>query len=286
MNKQDKNILKLLDMEIQTDAVADSKEMHYIDVVNFQLREPATNIFASLPLLAESINSQETEKALETLQSIYKKSYQLIKSINNMTLSAKLLGNREFSKEIIDFSSLVKSVFESSSLVLPDYYSLEIYTEAGCTIEGNAKLMTIALFNLIANSFDYRMEDDVKVSVNLKSENGKNILVYRDNSIGVKPELAQDIFKPYFTSNPYNDGEPYDKMGLGLYVLQQAVHKAGGTVFLQTEFSEGVNVVISIPEIKDGETKIIKSSPKEFVLNKYSEMYVQLCGYCTLPDLI
>ena len=30
----------------------------------------------------------------------------------------------------------------------------------------------------------------------------------------------------------------------------------------------------------------VKSSVKDYLLNKYSDMYVMLCEYCNLPDLI
>lgn len=284
MDKQEKNILKF--PQTETEKNLQDKFVDYIDRINFQLREPATNIFASLPLLAENINSQDTEKAIETLQSVYQKTYQIIKSVNNMSIGSKLLADREFLKEPVDFSGLVKGAFEGSKLVLPEYYKLSIEVETGCIVEGNAKLLTQAIFNLLVNSFDYRKEDNVQVSVSLKSVNNKCVLTYRDNSVGIKPELAQEVFKPYFAKNPYNDGEPCEKMGLGLYIAQQAVKHAGGTIFLQTEFSEGVNIVISIPEFDAAGTKVMKSSAKDFMLNKYSEMFIQLCEYCILPDLL
>ena len=285
MKDEEKNIINMFDNTQQVADAAEKGVMDYIDIVNQQLREPVTNIFASLPLLAESINSQNTEKAVETLQTVYHKTYQMLKSVNNISLGARLIGKIEFAKETVDFSSLVQSVFESSKQVLPDYFTLDLQVDNGCIVQGNNSLLTAMLFNLLLNSFDYRVEDNVKVLVSLKASNGRWVLSYRDNSLGIKPELSQQIFEPYFSCNPYNDGEPADKMGLGLYIAKQAALHAGGTMLLQTEFSEGINMVVSFAECCD-DTGAIKSRTKDFMLNKYSAMFVTLCDYCTLPDLL
>ena len=49
------------------DNIMHEKLLEYIDMINVQFREPATNIFASLPLLVNNINNQDTEKAMENL---------------------------------------------------------------------------------------------------------------------------------------------------------------------------------------------------------------------------
>ena len=267
------------------DKVMHEKLIEYIDLINIQLREPAANIFASLPLLANSINSQDTEKAMENLQGVYQKTYMILKGVNNMSLAARLLGEKQFGREIVDFSALVKDIILSSSMILPEYFNVESDIDSGCLVDGNGILLTAALLNIIVNSIDYKQEGDVNISVSLKKEKGRCILTYKDNSIGVKEELAQDIFKPFFTSNPYDDGEPSTKMGVGLFIARKAVEQAGGTMIIQTEFSEGVSYRISIPESKMEGDSYFKSSSKDLVLNRYSDTFIQLCEYCDLPDL-
>ena len=283
MSNPDNKNLSFLNRK--TERYIANEAMDYIDIVNHQLREPVSNIFASLPLLAENINSQNTEESIKTLQAVYQKSYQMLKSVNNMTLGTKLMAGREFSVSAVDFSSLVKSVFESANLVLPDYCKIESDITDGCIINGNVSLLTAMLFNLLLNSFDYRKDENINISVKLKLSGNRCVFTYRDNSIGIKPELASKVFEPCFSVNPYNDGEQSEKMGLGLYVAKCAAENAGGTLLLGTEFSEGVSIVVSLPERDMSDGTVVKSSVKDFILNKYSDMYVMLCEYCNLPDL-
>ena len=209
MSNQEKEKLGFLTQK--TDRTAAGENMDYIDVINQQLREPVSSIFASLPLLAESINTQNTEKSIETLQAVYLKSYQMLKSVNNVTLGAKIIAGREFSESTVDFSSLVTSVFESAKLVLPDNIEITVDVAEGCIVQGNITLLNSMLINLLLNSLDYRKDENVKLSVTLKQSANRYVLVYRDNSIGIKPELAENVFEPYFSADPYNDGEQSEK---------------------------------------------------------------------------
>ena len=284
MINQEKEKLNFLNQK--TDRTAAGENMDYIDIVNHQLREPVSSIFASLPLLAESINAQNTEKSIETLQAVYLKSYQMLKSVNNITLGTKIMAGKEFSKSAVDFSSLVTSIFESAKLVLPDNIEINIDVEEGCIVQGNVTLLNSMLINLLLNSLEYRKDENVKISVTLKNSANRYVLVYRDNSMGIKPELAENVFEPCFSADPYNDLEQSEKMGFGLYIAKYAVQHAKGTLLLDTEFDAGVNVIVSIPENDTKDGTVVKSKVKDFLLNKYSDIYVMLCEYCTLPDLL
>ena len=208
----------------------------------------------------------------------------IIKSVNNMSLASKLISGRKFNLELINFSQLLKNSLQSASMVLPSYCSIDFDISENCFIKGSESVLSIGIFNLILNSIDYKKEDSVKISVSLRKEKGRIIFVYKDNSIGIKPELQQEVFKPYFTKNPYNDGEFNETMGLGLFILKCAVEQAGGNILLSTEFSEGVKYIISLPQTEETDG-VFKSRSQNFILNKYSDMFVQLCKYCNLPDL-
>jgi len=285
LSKNVEKVSAMQEKEIkQNNQTASEKFIEYIDIVNYQLREPVANIFASLPIMADNISSEKTESALENLNAIYRRTYSIIKCVNNLTAVSKLQSGYQYEKTAIDFSQLVKNAFQSSQMVLPAYYSLNCNVDGGCIVMGSQSLLSMALFNILLNSFEYRKEDDVQVSVELKRENGRCVLTYRDNSKGIKPEIIGRVFEPFYSSDPYNDGEISTKLGIGLYIAKQAVNQAGGTILMQSQFGSGVNIVISIPEYSD-ETAILKSKASDFMLNKYSEMFVQLCEYCHLPDL-
>ena len=276
--------MKDLDKKQNSQSASDNF-VEYIDIINYQMREPATNIFASLPIMAENINKNNTEAALENLNAVYRRTYSIIKNINNLTVVSKLKSGYDYRKDVIDFSKLVKNAFQSSQMVLPSYVKIDCICDNSCIIKGSNSLLGTALFNLLHNSLEYRKED-VQVSVKLKKEADRCILTYRDNPKGIKPEIIGSVFEPFYSADPYNDGEPSNKLGIGLYIVRQAAVQAGGTVIIQSEFGEGVNINISIPLCKEDNAIVLESKSGDFMLNKYSDMFIQLCEYCELPDLI
>lgn len=261
------------------------KLIEYIDQINFQFREPATSIFATLPAVVNDINNQQTERAVDSLQKVYRDSYKILRGINNMSIAAKLLGDHNFECELIDFSELVKNLFENSKRILPADVKTELDIAPNCFVKGNSMLLTMGLLNILLNSVEYKQEGEARVYLSLKREQDRCVLVYKDNSLGMKPHIAQQAFNAFFTSDPYADMEPSNNMGVGLFIAEQAVKNAGGTILLQTEFSQGVNYIISIPDRTSDSGDVLKSTPADMLLNKYSEVFIQLSKYCNLPDL-
>ena len=62
----------------------------------------------------------------------------------------------------------------------------------------NKGLMTTALMNLVANSINFKGDDVPVINISLKKDGDNVVFSYSDNSIGVKNENVQNIFKPYY----------------------------------------------------------------------------------------
>ncbi|MEG2082539.1 MAG: HAMP domain-containing sensor histidine kinase, partial [Oscillospiraceae bacterium] len=227
----------------------------------------------------------ETEKANKNLQSLYEKAYIMLKNVNNISLAAKLSSKEELTASLVDFSSLVESAFKGAEMVLPSYVKISTEIQSGAIVKGNSALLSNGMFNLLLNSIEYKKEGNVEIQVKLKLAGDRCVLTYSDNSLGIKPTVAPFIFDFYYSHNPYDDGEKSTKLGLGLFIAKAAIENANGSFIFQSEFDGGVKYGISIPLCNNDGGDVLKSKPKDFVMNRYSEMFVQLCEYCTLPDL-
>lgn len=256
-----------------------------LDAINYQLREPISSIFASLPALSESINNCDTEKANKSLQSLYEKAYLVLKNINNISLATKIFTAQKLLLSTVDISSLVESACASTKIILPDYVNIETDIQSDILIKGNSAILSHAIFNLILNSIEYRNEADVNIKISLKATKTKCLLRYSDNSLGIKDNVMPNIFDAYYTCDPYDDGELNTKLGLGLYIAKAAFENAGGKILASSEFGKGMSYAVSIPLCSETEENLVRSKASDFVMNRYSEMFVQLCEYCILPDL-
>ena len=102
------------------------------------------------------------------------------------------------------------------------------------------------LDNLIKNAFHSLMAADsrypsgaLRIEVSANAHTGK--IVVQDEGMGIQPEMIQQIFKPFFSSN---QGTGH---GLGLAFCQQVVQSAGGVIRVQSVVNVGATFTIELP---------------------------------------
>ncbi|MBR4036061.1 MAG: HAMP domain-containing histidine kinase [Oscillospiraceae bacterium] len=251
--------------------------------VHYQMREPITGIFALMPVLTDNINKGDSVKAISTVEKINRQSYKLLKNVTNMTLVSKIMSGNLPEAAVLNLSSLVDNLAVSVKTVEKNV-DISVFTDKDIFVNGNMQLLTTGILNLISNSINFCSEEQIKIEIKLTKEKDRAIFSYSDNSKGIKDEYLQQVFKPYFSKDPFADGESDPSMGLGLFITKSAFEQTGGRIMLTSSFGNGVKYNISIPLVKDTDI-VIESSATDFLLNRYSELFVQLCESCLLPEL-
>jgi two-component system CAI-1 autoinducer sensor kinase/phosphatase CqsS len=79
----------------------------------------------------------------------------------------------------------------------------------------------------------------LRVEVSASGLVGK--ILVQDEGMGIEPELLQQIFKPFFSSNR---GTGH---GLGLAFCLRVVQSAGGSIQVKSEFAVGASFTIELP---------------------------------------
>jgi two-component system sensor histidine kinase PhcS len=95
--------------------------------------------------------------------------------------------------------------------------------------------LTQVLLNLLQNALDALQEKQFDgevpvVSITGRHENGRSLLIVRDNGIGIPPEIIGKIFDPFFTTKEVGEG-----MGLGLSICYRIVEASGGRISVRSE---------------------------------------------------
>ena len=114
------------------------------------------------------------------------------------------------------------------------------------------------LLNLIINARD-AMPEGGKISissdVNLSGADIDKALIemsetkfvgiwVNDTGSGMKPEVAEKIREPFYTSKPIGIGN-----GLGLSMVDRFVHESSGHLIIETEFGKGTSVGLFFPQV-------------------------------------
>ena len=251
--------------------------------IHYRLREPISSIFAIMPVIIDNINKDDGDKAVLNLETVNIQSYKLLKNVNNMALASKILAGDLPNADDLSLTSLIDNIMMAVKMV-------ERNVKINCTLDekafvrANKGLMTTALMNLVANSINFKGDDVPVININLKNDGDNVVFSYSDNSIGVKNENIQNIFKPYYSVDPYSDGANEPSLGLGLFIVKNAFEAAGGKIMTSSVFGKGIKYIVTMPAVADN-GRILESNSSEFLLNRYSELFVQLCDSCQLPML-
>jgi len=130
---------------------------------------------------------------------------------------------QEFSaNDVIDRTlSFVEAGFKNSNIEL----SLE--TEEEILINGFPNEYSQAVLNILNNAKDALVEGkvrDPRVRIRLFREGNRSVMAIADNAGGIRPEVLEKIFDPYFTTKQEGKGT-----GIGLYISKNIIeeHMAG-----------------------------------------------------------
>lgn len=176
--------------------------------------------------ILESRIKKEKYDSLDPIISRIKRNLERIGS-HSSDLREKTITERSVeSKEQVEICSKFKEVVGDID------QTIVINTDLpeGCFIRIDSKDFVSIFQNLISNSIvhGFRDGEEKEVSLSLiKTDAERGALRFKDNGIGIKSEILNNIFDPYFTTTKKNSLNS----GLGLSIIQNIVeNKYRGTV--------------------------------------------------------
>lgn len=95
--------------------------------------------------------------------------------------------------------------------------------------------------NLIQNAIQ-AMSQEGKLTISASIEGNMATLSFKDNGIGITPDIKDKIFEPFFTTKKQGEGS-----GLGLDIVKKIVEKHDGIISVESNLGEGANFIIKLP---------------------------------------
>lgn len=116
----------------------------------------------------------------------------------------------------------------------------------GLQVLGDAFGLEQAFKNLILNALDAmddRPEKTLKLSARSMADSSSIEVAIEDTGCGIREELLNRIFEPYYTDKP-------DGNGLGLAVIRNVVEKHGGKVSVESSMGVGTKFTVHLPAMQ------------------------------------
>jgi light-regulated signal transduction histidine kinase (bacteriophytochrome) len=212
--------------------------------VSHDLRAPLRSMSGFSQLLQEGPADALDEKSRHYLQRIHEASRRMSALIEDL-LSLSRIGRSELTPRPIDLSQLVT---EAAATVKERYpnRAVELTIEAGLHVNADARLLRIAIENLLDNAWKYTAHaDSASVSVGASNEAQGRAFFVRDNGVGFDMAYAGKLFGAF--QRLHSDSE-YPGTGIGLVTVQRILARQGGRIWAHAEPNRGATFYFTLPD--------------------------------------
>jgi two-component system sensor histidine kinase PhcS len=151
--------------------------------------------------------------------------------------------------EDVEVETMVLSALRFLSSEWKDRISVDQKVPAHLLIHANRNKLLQVFVNMLQNSFDairrkkFAAGEKPFVSIEGREENGKTIVLVRDNGEGMDAKTVTRVFDPFFTTKDVGEG-----MGLGLTICYRIIKEYGGRVTVNSEPGQFCEFRLEFPQ--------------------------------------
>jgi signal transduction histidine kinase len=221
-----------------------------LSTVSHELRSPLTRLMMSLTLLRKE-SPPESEELLQRMERDIERLDTLMGQL--LTFARLETGLSSDARDSVDFSQLVQEVVADGDFEARSYgKSVKLQAEGGIVIEkADQQALRSACENIVRNAIRFTAPGrhvDVILKTERISPSVQAVLLVRDYGPGVREELLQQIFEPFFrVKEPNADPRANNGTGLGLAIALEAIRQHRGTIIASNAHPMGLEVKIMLP---------------------------------------
>lgn len=204
--------------------------------VSHDLRAPLRSIDGFSQALVEDAGPALPEDARRHLDRIRAATLRMSHLIDDMLALSKV-SRAEMKRTPVDLSDLAARTVAALRHQAPTR-DVTVTIAPDMTAEGDARLLRVALENLLDNAWKFTSRRD-RPQIEVGRTSGQDstpIFFVRDNGTGFDPAYADKLFGPFERLHAASD---YPGTGIGLATVQRIVHRHGGRVWAEAEPNRG-----------------------------------------------
>ncbi len=230
---------------VQTEKLASLGRMSagIIHEINNPLNFATTGLF-TLRNKGKYVAAEQQEEYQEILKDVEDG----IKRVKNIVSDLRMFTHPDTeSRDQVEIAEVVTSALRFLSNEWKDRVQIEQSLPEHQTVWANKNKLIHVLVNLLQNAMDALKGKSVEnekptIWIQGRVENGKSILIVRDNGSGISAEHLDKIFDPFFTTKDVGEG-----MGLGLAICYRIVNECDGRITVRTEPGKFCEFALEFP---------------------------------------
>lgn len=217
--------------------------------VTHDLKTPVTSMRVYLEALLDGVISERDEQK-NAVAKVLSKAGMLEERIDEMLYLFKLISS-DWSREdeIVgnpeDWLSELSELFKEECSLHRRQYSARFHLKGLPAVQGNRKMLSRGLHNLIDNACRYSRDDDkVLFTASYQKRNNSLLITVEDSGPGVEEEDREKIFEMFYRKD---NGRNSRGMGIGLASVRYMIEDKGGSITYRKSKLGGACFTVRLP---------------------------------------
>ena len=235
-----KELRKAYDQALESDRMKTA----FIQNISHEVRTPLNIISGFSQVIANPDLDPNIEERREIARMTQKNARLITTLIDEMLLVSLNENSEEAKKENqVEINNLMRGVMKEAEDDLSDKTTIQYDTTLAddFTILTNEYMLKIVISAIVDNAVKYTPEGTITLKA-AKPSDTELALTVEDTGCGVPAAEAEHIFERFVKLDTFKEG-----IGLGLPLCRMLIEKLGGTVRLDTTYTQGACFVVTLP---------------------------------------
>jgi len=224
---------------------SDRMKTSFIEHVSHEIRTPLNIITGFTQVITNpsfKLGSQERDKMLKDISV---NTIEITNIVNELLEVAQEESHQHYEKnDTVAVNKFCEKIIKEMDILNHHHLPIHFLTkvEADFIIKTNRPAVEKVLKQLLENALKFTNEGKVELYVNESPDHGIIHFIVTDTGIGIAEEHREQIFERFFKVDNFKQG-----FGLGLTMSRKIALLLGGSLHLDTEYTDGARFILTLP---------------------------------------
>ena len=210
--------------------------------ISHDLRAPLRSIDGFSRILLEDYKDVLDDTGRDYLQRVCHGSQHMADLIDDL-LKLSRVNRTDLEIQDVNLSSLVEQSLDQLRDYEPDR-KVDTVIEPGVQVQGDRKLLAIAVDNLVGNAWKYSSKTaESRIEFDVLQRDGEQVYMIRDNGVGFNMRYADRLFGAF--QRLHTDKE-FEGNGIGLATVARIIRRHGGRIWAEAEPGQGARFYFTL----------------------------------------
>jgi light-regulated signal transduction histidine kinase (bacteriophytochrome) len=231
----------LLEAKVATESANQELEAFSYSVAH-DLRAPLRALDGFSMMLMEDCAEKLDDEERRNLEFIRESSQHMGRIIDDL-LALSHVARSELKREAVNLTEIARKIAARLQNSQPER-RVDFVIADGLAGNGDARLLTIALENLIGNAWKYSgKREDARIEIGTVSHAGREAFFVRDNGAGFDMAYADKLFGVF---QRLHKAEEFEGTGIGLATVKRIFNRHGGQIWAESEIGRGATFFFTL----------------------------------------